>query len=115
MATVVKISFSKIFFASYLCVPESHIRYVLVKYEDEESTFYVPALRVRNINRWFFNIEAAEFMAVNGHISLLEAKTVRPGKDTVVFRSADGHEEAVALAGFYRRYMTRIANTLLYD
>ncbi|MDE6370837.1 MAG: hypothetical protein K2K92_05045, partial [Duncaniella sp.] len=102
----VEISFSKSFFASYLCVPESHIRYVFVHHEGEGTELYVPALSVKGIGEWFFNIECSEFMRLTPGMRLLNAKIVSRSKDVVVMRSETGHAETIRLAGFYRRYMT---------
>lgn len=109
---VVKLAFNKQFFAKMLLTKPETLRYVFLVYKDEEETIRRPAIAVAGITKWAFDIETSNFIKLGTRHSL-EKASVGKSKDFVTFTNADGNKETIILAGFYRHYMTKVANTLL--
>lgn len=83
-----------------------------MKYEDEETCIYIPAIAVKNIHKYYFNIYVGEFLFLGENMSLVPTK-IKKYKDRVIFQSEGKNVYEVKLPDFYRHYMTKIANTLL--
>ncbi len=112
MKTFTKISFNKEFFARLLQTRKDNLRYVFLVYKDDVETFRIPAIAVKGIDKWVYNLELSNFTCLTPDHSLEKAQ-VKKTKNEVVFLSASGETEAIQLADFYRYYMTKVANVWL--
>lgn len=109
-----KISFNKEFFAKLLQTRKDDLRYVFLVYkcDDDEETFRIPAIAVKGINEWVYNLEMSHFTRLTSN-HLIEKAQVKKTKNEVIFLSATGETEVIKLADFYRYYMTKVANVWL--
>lgn len=107
-----QLEFSKKFFATFLNVRPEELRYVFLKYEDDEDCIYGPGIRVRGIDHWCFDIETSNFIRLGQHHSMVPAKIMK-SRNEVVFKGSNGESFALKKINFYRHYMTKIVNDLL--
>lgn len=114
MASAVKFVFSKCFFAEYLCVSVDKVSFAVMRYVDEEDSFERLVIKVKGIDRWFFDIETRNFIRLSANHTLIPAK-IRKNRDIVIFSTNDGAEVNYDLDNFRKYYMRRIVSSLIKD
>jgi len=115
MATTVEFNFSKAFFAEYLCVSENRISFVIIRYEDEEDRFDYPAIKVKGVDKYFFNLEIAKFFFCGQSPNFTPIPTkIKICKDRVIFKAKDSEEE-YKLSYFRSSFENRVVSSLIED
>lgn len=112
MPRLLKIKFSKSFFASLLHLKESSLSYAFLVFKEGEEITYRPAIAVHCIKRYAFDITYGVFIRVDNDAVRVEKARIRKIKHEVVFSNGNA-EEHVRLVDFYRFYGNRIANDML--
>lgn len=106
MASAVKFVFSKCFFAEYLCVSVEKVSFAVVRYIDGEYFIERPVIKVKGIDRWFFDIETQNFIRLSANHTLIPAE-IKKYRDRVLFSTNDGVEINYDLDNFWKYYMRR--------
>jgi len=108
----IKLSFNKEFFAKLLGIKKDALRYVFLVYKNDEDTIRKPAISVKGITEWVYDIEISKFIRLSTNHST-EKMQVKKTKDEVIFSNSE-ETQHMQLTDFYRRYMTKVVNVCLY-
>lgn len=112
METFPKLSFDKKFFARLLGTNAKKLRYAFLVQKTEEQPLYRPVLTVKNIKHFVFDIDTGKFKPLSENDTIEKAR-VSISKNDVTFSNPNA-DRKIRLVDFYRHYMDRIVNDLLY-
>lgn len=114
MDSAVKFVFSKCFFAEYLCVSADKLSFAVMRYVCKEGILERPVIKVKGIDKWFFDITYQDFIRLSANHTLIPAK-IKKYRDIVIFSTNDGAEIDYDLDNFRKYYMRRVVSSLIKD